>query len=42
MFASVGTIIIQTVHILHRYGADTGSLPMEDFFNPNPNYFQLT
>jgi hypothetical protein len=38
MFASVGPIIIQNVQILLRYGADTGSLPMEDFFNLNPNY----
>ncbi len=35
-----GTIIIQTVHILHS--ADTGSMPMEDFFKDIPNYFQIT
>jgi hypothetical protein len=34
------TIIIQSVHILQNANADTGSLPMEDFFKHNPNYFQ--
>ncbi len=29
----LGTIIIQTVHILQHDSVDTGSLPMEDFFN---------
>ncbi len=38
----LGTIIIQTVHILQHESADTGSLPMEDFFKHNPTYFQLT
>jgi hypothetical protein len=38
----LGTIIIQTVHILQHESADTGSLPMEDFFKHNPNYFQIT
>jgi hypothetical protein len=37
------TIIIQTLHnILQHDGADTGSLPMEDFSNHNPNYFHIT
>jgi hypothetical protein len=31
--------IIQTVHILQHESADTGSLPMEDFFKHNLNYF---
>jgi hypothetical protein len=35
----LGTIIIQTVHILQLDGADTGSLPMEDFFMST---FQIT
>ncbi len=35
-------LVIRTVHIILRYGADTDSLPMEDFFNLNPNYFQKT
>jgi hypothetical protein len=41
----LGTIIIQTVHILQLDSVDTGSLPnvpMEDFFKHIPNYFQLT
>jgi hypothetical protein len=38
----LGTIIIQTVHILQHDSADTGSLPMENFFKYNPNYFQIT
>jgi hypothetical protein len=38
----LGTIIIQTDHILQRdSAADTGSLPMEDFFTHNPNYFKI-
>ena len=37
-----GTIIIQTVHILQLDSADTGSLPMEDFFKHIPIYFQIT
>ncbi len=35
----LGTIIIQTVHI---DSADKGSLPIEDNFKHNPNYFQIT
>ena len=38
----LGTIIIQTVRILQLDSADTGSLPMEDFFKHIPNYFQIT
>jgi hypothetical protein len=38
----LGTIIIQTVQILQHERADTGSLPMEDFFKHNPNLFQIT
>jgi hypothetical protein len=38
----LGTIIILTVHILQHESVDTGSLPMEDFFKRNPNYFQIT
>jgi hypothetical protein len=38
----LGTIFIWTVHILQHESADTGSLPMEDFFKHNPNYFQIT
>ncbi len=38
----LGTIIIQTVHILQHDSADTGSLPLEDFFKHNPNYFEIT
>ncbi len=37
----LGTIIIQTVHILQLDSADTGSLPVEDFVKHNPNYFQI-
>jgi hypothetical protein len=37
-----GTVIILTVHILQLDSADTGSLPMEDFFKHIPNYFQIT
>jgi hypothetical protein len=33
----LGTIIIQTVHILQPDNADTGSLPVED----SPTYFQI-
>ncbi len=35
-------IIIQTVHILQHDNADTGSLPMEDYFKHKPSYFQIT
>jgi hypothetical protein len=35
----IGTIIVQTVHISSSM---KGSLPMEDFFKHNPNYFQIT
>ncbi len=35
----LGTIIIQIVHI---DSVDTGSLPIEDIFKHNPNYFQIT
>ncbi len=38
----LGTIIIQTVYILQHDSADTGSLPMDDFSQNNPNYAQLT
>ncbi len=38
----LGTIIILTVRGLPYDNADTGSLPMEDFFEHNPNYFQIT
>jgi hypothetical protein len=37
----LGTIIIKTVQILQNERVDTGSLPMEDFFKHNPNYFQI-
>jgi hypothetical protein len=30
------------VRILQHDSADTGSLPKEDFFEHNPNYFQIT
>ncbi len=40
--SKLGTIIILTVRILPYDSADTGSLPMEDFFEHNPNNFQLT
>jgi hypothetical protein len=36
----LGTIIIQTVHILQHDSADTGSLPVENFVKHNPSYFQ--
>jgi hypothetical protein len=36
----LGTIIIQTVHILQHGSADTGSLPKRDFCKVNSNYFQ--
>jgi hypothetical protein len=35
----LGTVMIQTVHI---DSADKGSLPIEDNFKHNPNYFQIT
>ena len=35
----LGTIIIQTVHILQHDNADTGSLPVEDFVKHSPTYF---
>ncbi len=35
----LGTIIIQTVHILLHDSADTGSLPKSDFCMVNSNYF---
>jgi hypothetical protein len=38
----LGTIIILTFHILQLDSANTGSLPMEDFLEHNPNYFQIT
>ncbi len=38
----LGSFIIQTVHILQHESSDTGSLPMEDFFKHNTNYFQIT
>jgi hypothetical protein len=38
----LGTNIIWTVHILQHESADTGSLPMEDFFKHNPNRFLIT
>ncbi len=37
----LGTIIIQTVHILQHDNADTGSLPVEDFAKHNPSYFLI-
>jgi len=37
----LGTIIIQTVHILQHDNADTGSLPVEDFVKHSPTYFQI-
>jgi hypothetical protein len=36
----LGTIIIQTVHILQHDSADTGSLPKRDLCMANSNYFQ--
>ncbi len=38
----LGTIIIQTVYVLQYDSAVTGSLPVENFFKHNPNYFQIT
>jgi hypothetical protein len=38
----LGTIIIQTVHILQHDSADTGSLPIKNFFKHIPNNFQTT
>ncbi len=35
----LGTIIIQTVHILQHESADIGSLLMRDFCMANSNYF---
>ncbi len=37
----LGTIIIQTVHILQHDNADTGSLPVEYFVKHSPTYFQI-
>ncbi len=37
----LGTIIIQTVHILQHDNANTGSLPVEDFVKHSPSYFQI-
>jgi hypothetical protein len=37
----LGTIIIQTVHILQHDNADTDSLPVEDFVKHSPTYFQI-
>ena len=37
----LGTIIIQTVHILQHNSADTGSLPVEDIVKHNPSYFLI-
>ncbi len=36
----LGTIVIQTVHILQHGSADTGSLPRRDLSMANSNYFQ--
>jgi len=36
----LGTIIIQTVHILQNDSADTGSLPVNDFVKHSPSYFR--
>ncbi len=36
----LGTIIIQTVHILQHDSADTGLLPKRDFCMVTSNYFQ--
>jgi hypothetical protein len=36
----LGTIIVQTVHILQHDSADKVSLPQRDFSMANPNYFQ--
>ncbi len=38
----LGTIIIQTVHILQHDRAVTGSLPEGDILHGNPTYFQIT
>ncbi len=38
----LGTIIIQTVHILQHDSAVTGSLPNGEFLHGQPKYFQLT
>jgi hypothetical protein len=38
----LGTIIIQTVHILQHDSAVTGSLPKGDILHGNPTYFQIT
>ncbi len=37
----LGTIIIQTVHILQHDNADRGSLLVEDFVKHSPTYFQI-
>ncbi len=36
----LGTIIIQTVHILQHDSADTGMLPKRNLSMANSNYFQ--
>ena len=36
----LGTIIIQTVHILQHDSADTGTLPKRNLSMANSNYFQ--
>ena len=36
----LGTIIIQTVHILQQESADTGTLPKRNLSMANSNYFQ--
>jgi hypothetical protein len=38
----LGTIIIQTVHILQHDSAVTASLPNGEFLHGHPKYFQLT
>ncbi len=34
----LGTIIIQTVHILQHDSAGTGSVPIKNFLKHNPSY----
>ncbi len=36
----LGTIIIQTIHILQQDFEDTGSLPKRNFSVANSNYFK--
>ncbi len=38
----LGTIIIQTVHILQHDNAVTGKLPEGDILRGNPTYLQIT